>query len=37
MINVRDGRVTPNATIVIRDGKIESIGSAPRRGVSAST
>jgi imidazolonepropionase-like amidohydrolase len=27
LVNVRDGRVTPNATIVIRGGKIESIGS----------
>jgi len=29
LVNVRDGRVTPNATIAIRDGRIESIGSAP--------
>jgi len=27
LVNVRDGRVTPNSTIVIRGGKIESIGS----------
>ena len=27
VINVRDGRVTANATIVLRDGKIQSIGS----------
>jgi imidazolonepropionase-like amidohydrolase len=27
LVNVRDGRVTPNATIVIRGGRIESIGS----------
>ena len=26
LVNVRDGRVIPNATIVIRDGRIESIG-----------
>jgi len=31
VINVRDGRVTANATVVLRDGRIESIGagSAP--------
>jgi imidazolonepropionase-like amidohydrolase len=28
VVNVRDGRVTPNTTIVIRAGKIEAIGSA---------
>jgi imidazolonepropionase-like amidohydrolase len=28
LVNVRDGRVTPNATIVLRNGKVESIGSA---------
>lgn len=27
VVNVRDGRVTPNATLVLRDGKIASIGS----------
>jgi imidazolonepropionase-like amidohydrolase len=27
LVNVRDGRVTPNATIVMRNGKIDSIGS----------
>ncbi len=27
VVNVRDGRVTPNATIVLRNGRIESIGS----------
>ena len=27
VINVRDGRVTTNATIVLRDGRIQSIGS----------
>ena len=27
--NVRDGRITANATIVIRRGKIESIGPGP--------
>ena len=27
LVNVRDGRVTPNQTIVIRGGTIESIGS----------
>ena len=27
VVNVRNGRVTPNAMIVLRDGKIESIGS----------
>jgi imidazolonepropionase-like amidohydrolase len=26
VVNVRDGRVTPNATIVLRDGRIASIG-----------
>ena len=29
LVNVRDGRVTPNATIVLRNGKVESVGSAP--------
>jgi imidazolonepropionase-like amidohydrolase len=29
LVNVRDGRVTANATIVIRNGKIDSIGSGP--------
>ena len=28
VVNVRDGRITANATIVLRSGKIESIGSA---------
>jgi imidazolonepropionase-like amidohydrolase len=28
LVNVRDGRVTPNATILLRNGKVESIGSA---------
>jgi imidazolonepropionase-like amidohydrolase len=28
LVNVRDGRVTTNATIMLRNGKIESIGSA---------
>jgi hypothetical protein len=28
LVNVRDGRVTPNATIVIRNGRMESIASA---------
>ena len=32
LVNVRDGRVTPNATIVIRDGRIESIGSGAAAG-----
>ena len=27
VVNLRDGRVTPNATLVLRDGKIASIGS----------
>jgi imidazolonepropionase-like amidohydrolase len=27
VVNVRDGRVTPNATLVLRDGKIASIGT----------
>ncbi len=27
VVNVRDGQVTPNATIVLRNGRIESIGS----------
>lgn len=27
VINVRDGRIAPNATIVLRDGRIASIGS----------
>jgi imidazolonepropionase-like amidohydrolase len=27
LLNVRDGRVTANATIVVRDGRIESIGA----------
>jgi imidazolonepropionase-like amidohydrolase len=29
VVNVRDGRVTANATIVMRAGRIESIGSGP--------
>jgi imidazolonepropionase-like amidohydrolase len=29
LVNVRDGRVTPNATIVMRNGKIDAIGSGP--------
>src|SRR5437868_2042220 len=29
VVNVRDGRVTPNATIVLRDGRIASIGAGP--------
>ena len=34
VINVRDGRVTANATVVLRDGRIESIGTAsPPAGV----
>jgi imidazolonepropionase-like amidohydrolase len=28
VVNVRDGHITPNATIVLRSGRIESIGSA---------
>ena len=28
LVNVRDGRVTSNATILLRNGKVESIGSA---------
>jgi imidazolonepropionase-like amidohydrolase len=28
VVNVRDGRVTPDATVVMRNGRIESIGSA---------
>lgn len=29
VVDVRDGRVTPNATIVLRDGRIASIGAGP--------
>src|SRR5919197_3013101 len=29
VVDVRDGRVAPNATIVLRDGRIASIGSSP--------
>jgi len=29
VVDVRDGRVTPNATIVLRDGRIASIGIGP--------
>ena len=29
VVNVRDGRVTANATIVLRAGRIESVGSMP--------
>jgi len=29
VVNVRDGRVAQNATIVIRNGRVESVGSAP--------
>jgi imidazolonepropionase-like amidohydrolase len=36
MVNIRDGRVTPNALIVMRGGRIDSIGSgAPPAGVRA--
>jgi imidazolonepropionase-like amidohydrolase len=28
VVNVRDGRITPNATVLIRSGRIESVGSA---------
>lgn len=28
VVNVRDGRVTPNVTLVLRNGRIESIGSS---------
>ena len=27
LLNVRDGRITPNATIVLRNGKIDAVGS----------
>ena len=34
VVNVRDGRITPDATILLRNGRIESIGSfAPPAGV----
>ena len=29
LVNVRDGRVVRNATLVLRDGRIASIGSQP--------
>src|SRR5262249_14549823 len=29
VVSVRDGRVTPNATIVLRDGRIASVGAGP--------
>ena len=29
VVNVRDGRITGNATVVLRNGRIESIGTAP--------
>ena len=29
VVNVRDGRIAPNATIVLRNGRIESIGTEP--------
>jgi imidazolonepropionase-like amidohydrolase len=29
VVNVRDGRIVPNATIVMRGGRLESIGSGP--------
>jgi imidazolonepropionase-like amidohydrolase len=36
VVHVRDGRVAPNSTILLRDGKIESVGSgAPPAGVRA--
>jgi imidazolonepropionase-like amidohydrolase len=36
LVNVRDGRVTPNATIVLREGRIASIDtSAPPAGLRA--
>jgi imidazolonepropionase-like amidohydrolase len=35
LVNVRDGRITPNASIVIRNGRIESIGSTAASGVRA--
>src|SRR5205814_2660522 len=32
VVNVRDGRITPGATIVMRAGRIESVGSAAAPG-----
>ena len=29
VVNVRDGRIVPNATIVMRSGRLESVGSGP--------
>jgi len=29
VVNVRDGRIVPNATIVMRGGRLESVGSGP--------
>jgi imidazolonepropionase-like amidohydrolase len=29
VVNVRDGRITPNATIVLREGRIASVGAGP--------
>jgi imidazolonepropionase-like amidohydrolase len=35
LVNVRDGRITTNATIAIRNGRIESIGSGPSTALGA--
>src|SRR2546425_5670549 len=36
LVHVREGRVTPNATVVLRNGRIESVGpGAPPAGVKA--
>ena len=36
VVNVRDGRVTANATIVLRSGRIESVGPSTAPGAAAS-
>jgi imidazolonepropionase-like amidohydrolase len=33
VVNVRDGRIMPNTTIALRNGRIESIGSPPASGM----
>jgi imidazolonepropionase-like amidohydrolase len=37
LVNVRNGRVTPNTAIVIRNGRIDSIGTGPSTALGAGT
>jgi imidazolonepropionase-like amidohydrolase len=33
VVNVRDGRITPNATVIVRNGRIDSLGRGPETPV----